>query len=126
MPGATITFTRDAVTVNLPAPVPGYVPEHEVVQAVGRTAAGEYYVYDKGVTSRAVKLTIELTASQKVELLAFIDNAIEGCVNTFTYTDHLGVSHSDCRLRNAAIAITKLRSNRFRAELEITTTDDVD
>ena len=125
MANATMALARGAESVTLPAPAPGYDVGHRMAQAVGQTAAGDYYVYDKELTDRAVRLVLELTPAQKAALIAFVTDTLVGSVNTFTWTDHQGADHDDCRLRSADLAFRKLRSNRFRVVLEIVTAGDV-
>ena len=123
---ATMTFAAGATTVTVPAPVPEYDADHHIAQAVGRTAAGTRYVYDKNVTSRVTRIVLELTAAQKSSLITFIDSTLDGAVNTFTWTDHHGTAHASCRLLNPGeLNFTKLKSNRFSVTLEIATSEDL-
>ena len=126
MPTPTVTLACDGQSVVLPAPMPQYELEHERVQAVGQTASGERYFYDKGVVNRAVALVFEVTAADKAAFLSFVDSVLRGGLNEFTYTDHLGGVHAGCRLRSPSPQIRKLRSSRFRIRIEFITTDDVD
>ena len=122
----TTTLVRGATTLTLPIPMPGYTPAHTRAQAIGETADGTLYVYDKTVTHRVLTISWELSTAQKDAWLTFFDSTIVGCSNTFTYTDHLGVAHANCRLRDPEPRLEKLPSNRFRLTLEIHTTTDPD
>jgi len=122
---ATIQLAVNGNSVTLPAPVPGYTPNHERAQAIGQSAAGDYYVYDKAVTQRSIRFTVEATLAQKTAFLSWYDTHAEGALNTFTFTDHYGTAHSDCRFGEQP-SISKLPSARYTIELFVITTDDTD
>jgi len=87
----TITFSKDATTVTLPAPRPGGQVREVKHQATGLTAGGTRYVYDKGVDRYEIDIVIEsISASEKSDLDSFFHTTIDGVMNTFTYTDSAG------------------------------------
>ena len=122
---ATITLAIGANSVTLPAPKPGYIPNHERAQVIGQSAAGDYYVYDKNVTNRGIRFTVEATKTQKTAFITWYDTHAEGAANTFTFTDHYDTAHSDCRFGEQP-TISKLPSARYTIELFVITADDVD
>jgi hypothetical protein len=114
-------------------PKPEYSFARERAQAVGRDASGGFWVYDKNVLTRILRVTLELTAAQKDTLESFFDDTLKGCLNTFTYVDHLsggigyaGVTHSSCRLKEPTLAWAKTRGGLYRAELEFILVDNPD
>ena len=91
----SVTFVLGETNVELPDPSPGYPVRAIQRQAVGRSAGGTLYVYDKGVETYEVEITFEsLTDSEKSALQGFFDNDTEGCLNTFTYTDSNGTART--------------------------------
>jgi len=122
---ATILLAVNGNSVTLPAPVPGYDPGHERAQVIGQSAAGDYYVYDKAVTNRGIRFTVEATKTQKNAFITWYDTHAEGALNTFTFTDHYGTAHTDCRFGEQP-TISKLPSARYSIGLFVITTDDTD
>ena len=125
IPTPTVTLTQDGNDVVLSSPPPGYNFQPDLAQTVGRTAAGNWYVYDKNVEARILILPLVINDTEKTNLIAFIRTNLDGAVNTFTYTDHLGVAHTGCRLRNPSPRYDKTPGQQWRVTLEIITTDDV-
>ncbi len=124
VPAATMTFSVGEDSVSVPAPMAGYQGTHERAQAVGKSATGVVYVYDKDVTSRAARPVLRLTKTQRDNLITWFDTHAQGALNTFTWVDHLGATHSTCRLRSP-IAWRKTAGGVFEVQLDIITADDV-
>ncbi len=119
----TVIFYIGDKSVELPAPRPGYQGRHERVQGVGQTADGTRFVYDKNVTNRTLTLRFHLDATQRDALISWFDTHAHGRLNTFTYRDHMGVGHADCRLLSD-IEWAKGNDALYDVELEIVTGDD--
>ena len=118
----SITFQNGEDIVTLPDPLPGYPVRAVRRQAIGRTAGGSVYVYDKGVDTFEVELPFELlTNAEKTALSDFFDNVAEGCLQTFTYTDSNDVSRT-ARFMAPRLDFVKVSSNvwdvRFHLELD--------
>ena len=109
-----------ASETTITAPMPGYRIDAPRAQTVGQNAAGEWYFYDKGVRTIVALYEFELTAAQKATLDTFFHTTCVGGTNTFTFRDHLRKAFAGCRFKNAPdFGYTKLRSGRFRCQLEI-------
>ena len=127
VPSATITLAIDGTTVTLPSPGPNYEAVHQRAQAIGQTAAGADYVYDKAFSIYELVLPLDhLTATQKNDLDAFYKNKAIGGVNAFTYTDHLGTAHAGCRFLDSRLAFKKTQAGRFSIVLRFRVTSAVD
>ena len=60
-------------------------------QGLGRTAGGTVYVYDLGISTQNLVLSFSnLRQSEKDCLQAFYNTVVNGVMETFSYTDHLG------------------------------------
>jgi len=93
------------------------------IQARGRTHDGALLVADKGLTSRAFRLSFrELTATEKTNMIAFFDDDAKGSLVSFTYTDHDANAHT-ARFLSEALEFVEVWDGRFNldVELEITT-----
>ena len=117
----SVSLTKDAATVALPGPNPGYVSLEAKRQALGRSAGGTVYVYDKGVSTFEVELSFEsLTNAEKAALQSFFDSTVNGAITTFTYTDS-GGNTTTARVLNTELAFRKVADNvwdvSFRLEL---------
>lgn len=105
--------------VTLPDPLPGYPVRAVRRQAVGRTAGGSVYVYDKGVDTFDVELPFEsLTDVEKAALSDFFDTVVEGCLQTFTYTDSNAVSRT-ARFMTPRLDFVKVSSNVWDVRLHL-------
>ena len=118
----SVTFVLGETTVTLPDPAPGYPVRSARRQAVGRTAGGQTYVYDKGVTTTEALVPFEsLTDAEKAALAAFFADEAEGAANTFTYTDSAAVAHT-ARFLDPRLDFVKVAGGvwdvRVRLELE--------
>jgi len=104
----SISFVRGAEAVELPDPLPGQPASLLRHQAVGRTAAGAVYVYDKGVTRRELVLRFgSLSAAQRTALEGFFDTVAQGARNSFTYTDVHGDAFT-ARFLDSSLAFVKV------------------
>jgi len=117
----SITLQSGENTVTLPDPLPGYPVRAVQRQAVGRTAGGSGYVYDKGVETYEVELPFEsLSNSEKTSLATFYDGVAQGSLQTFTYTDSNGTQRT-ARFLDPRLSFIKVAANvwdvRFRLEL---------
>ena len=127
VPAATITFVYGATTVTLPSPAPGYQVKQARAQAIGQTAAGADYVYDKGYSTYELQLTIpHMSDTQKDALDSFFKTTVIGGVNAFTYTDHFSTAHSNCRFLDPQLQFRKERSGRYTVALRLRVTSAVD
>ena len=116
-----VSLQRQTTTVTLPDPLPGYPVRAAHRQAVGRTAGGAVYVYDKGVKTFEVELHFEsLSQSEKEALAAFFKDTAEGCLQTFTYSDSNGTART-ARFLEPRLEFTKVAPSvwdvRFRLEI---------
>ena len=91
----TVTFVSGATTVTLPGPQPGAGIEEHKHQALGLTAGGTRYAYDKGVDRYEVELDFHsLTTAQQTALQSFFHTTVDGVANTWTYTDTAANSYT--------------------------------
>ena len=96
MAAATVKFDDGAGgDIVLPGPTPGYPVRMRHLQAVGLTAGGVRYAYEKGVTLYEVELSFEtLSDSDKDNLDTFFGTTIGGASKTWTYTDTSGNTYT--------------------------------
>ena len=91
----SVTFTRESDTVYLSDPAGGGLERRVKRQALGRTAGGNVFSYDKGVeTIEATLAFATLCRAEKDALYAFFRDATLGTRETFDYTDSDGVVHT--------------------------------
>ena len=121
----TITFARGATTITLPSPRPGQSAFREREQNISKSGAGDDYIYDKGVSTCRLSMTLEITLAQKADLDSFFNTTCQGGVNTFTYTDNKAVSHTSCRFLQPALEYTKQPSGLYAVNLDIRTSTPV-
>ena len=113
----SITLKSGETTVTLPDPLPGYPVRARQRQAVGRTAGGSVYVYDKGVDTFEVELPLEsLTDAEKNALVSFFDTLAKGCLETFTYTDSNGTART-ARFLEPELSFVKVTANVWDVRL---------
>ena len=102
----TVTFTKDATVVTLPAPTPGADAAVERLQSAGLTAGGDKYVYDAGIERyENTERFQNLTGAQKAALASFF-TTVAGQQQTFTYIDSGGNSFT-ARFLNSVITFEK-------------------
>jgi len=122
----TITLDYDSGnTVTLSSPGPDYEFEPKMEQAVGQTAAGAWYVYDKAVENRTLVLTLRITDAEKLALETWVRDQAKTSVNTFTLINHKRKTHTGCRL-TAPVAYRRTPGGRWSITLRIATTNDVE
>jgi len=84
----SVTLVKDGSTLTLPNPAHRSGPKSIAHQAIGLTAGGVRYVYDKGVTVYQITLTFEmLTQAEYSNFMTFYNTTVSESLNTFTYTD---------------------------------------
>jgi len=109
----TITFARGETTVTLPAPPGGYPVREVKRQAIGLTAGGTRYVYDKGIDTYEAEITLEsLSDSEKASLDGFFHTTVDGSKQTFSYTDSAGDEYL-ARFLSPTLNYTKISKNCF-------------
>ena len=126
----TITFTYDPgganeTTVTLPAPMRGYEQRQERSQAVGQTADGTHYIYDKETVTRYLTLTLRCDRTQKNALDNFFENTVKGALNTFKYVDHYGESHTSCRFAEPKLTWTKTAGRLHETTFDLVVNESV-
>jgi len=126
LPTATITLTYDPggageSALTLAAPGSGYAPSEERAQALGRTADGTYYAYDRETQTHRLRLDLVLTNTQRGNLVTWFQTKVKGALYTFTLQDHLGNTFLACRLVQTTLPFTKTPGGRYCVTLEIVT-----
>lgn len=107
----SITLQKGQSSITLPGPAPGSQAAERRSQVTGRAASGQLYCYDKGVRSFTVELAFEsLTDQEKASLMSFFDDAANGAMETFTYTDSGGRTFT-ARFAGAELAWRKVAQN---------------
>jgi len=115
----TVRFSKDTTTLRLPAPSPGSLHTLAKEQAAGLSAAGQRYVYDKGVDRRALALKFPtLTTAQKDALASFFDSTADGMMQTFTYTDADGTAWT-ARFASPDLAVQRVREDEWSVALQL-------
>lgn len=90
----SITLVKDATTVTLTGVRPASKKPLRKFQAHDRTAAGVLHVEDFGDEVRVFRVNVRENGTVKTELETFFNTEADGAVNTFTYTDENGSSHT--------------------------------
>ncbi|MBW1779320.1 MAG: hypothetical protein JRL30_01145 [Deltaproteobacteria bacterium] len=92
----TVTFDDGAGgDITLPGPFPGSTMITKKRQALGETAGGVTYSYDKGVTKYEAVLRFDtLSDTQKNTLETFFNTTVTGVNTTWTYTDTGAVEYT--------------------------------
>lgn len=116
---ATITLDDGVTEITLQSPRPEYTLRQQRAQSIIRTASGNITVYDKQATHYIHQFDVILTEAQRDDLDDFFHDDIQGALNTFDYTDHFNVTHSDCRLLNDGLEFRKTRFGRWIVTLEL-------
>ena len=115
----SVTFAKDATSVELPGPAPGGEIAERKQQAVGRTVDGQAYAYDKGTQIYETTLALEsLSDSEKSDLVSFFHDDAEGVLNTFTYTDSRGTSFT-ARFTRPDLVLKKVAQNVWDVTLTL-------
>jgi len=115
----SVSFQRSATILALPGPVPGSIVRQTKRQAVGRTAGGALYTYDKGVSAWGATLTFEsLSDEEKSDLVSFFHDVANGVMNSFTYTDSTGHEFT-ARFASPDITLRKVAQNVWDVTVEL-------
>ena len=115
----SITFEKESSSVTLPSPVPGTDASRVKHQALGLTAGGVRFAYDKGVTRFEVELALEsLSDAEKEDLDAFFDSTAGGVTEEFTYTDSAGNEYT-ARMLSGTLVFTKRSQGVWDAKLKL-------
>ncbi|MBN2712370.1 MAG: hypothetical protein JXR97_08090 [Planctomycetes bacterium] len=114
----TITFTKDAESVTLPAPLPGAPVSTARIQASGVAADGGEYIYDCGIARYGKTEKFEdLSALEKGELEIFF-HARKGRQESFTYTDSGGNEYA-ASFAEPSLTFTKISPERWSLTLPL-------
>lgn len=88
-----VVFEYSSTRVEIQNPSRSNIHKIKKFQALGRTAGGQIYAYDKGPTSKRLELEfLELRQSEKDALESFYDTTVDGVITNFEYTDHFGTT----------------------------------
>jgi len=94
--------------ITIPGPIPGSTMQTILHQAVGLTAGGTRYAYDKGVTLYRAELRFTtLSATNREALDTFFRTTVTGTTTTWTYTDTGGNTYT-ARFLNTELAFAKV------------------
>jgi len=104
-----VTFVNGSTTVTLPGPIGGSAMSRIKAQAIGLSAGGTRFAYDKGATDRfEAELAFKnLSTDEKEDLDSFFDSDVDGVTTTFTYTDTNGQEYT-ARFLEPELRITKV------------------
>lgn len=90
-----VSLTYSTTTIWLQNPQVANVYAVKKNQALGRTSGGTVYTYDKGSDQKRMELEFaNLRQGEKDALETFYKTTVNGIMNTWTYVDHGGVSHT--------------------------------
>ena len=116
----SVTLVKNGDTLTLPNPAHRSKPRSITHQAVGLTAGGVRYVYDKGVTVHQITLTFEmLTQAEYSAFVTFYNTTVSESLNTFTYTDSKSNTYTARFIDQPQV--TKRMSNVFDVTLTLET-----
>jgi len=91
----SVTFSKGETILVLPAPIPGSTIRKVKHQASFLTGGGQRIAYDKGITRNEIDLDfMALTVTQLAALESFYDDTVSGVLQTWTYIDSNGDSHT--------------------------------
>ena len=111
----SVTLTYDATSVTIQNPDVQNVVAIEKAQCVRQSAAGDRYRYDRGVERMLMRLRwSQLRDSEKADLQSFFEDAADGVVNQFVYTDHRGESW-DAYFASPAISFVEVADSQSGA-----------
>lgn len=92
------------------------------IQARGRTHDGALLVADKGLTTRAFRLSFrELTATEKANFITFFTDDAKGSLVAFTYTDHASAAHT-AQFLSESLDFVEVWNGRFNLDVELEVT----
>lgn len=119
---ATMTFTKNATVLTLPAPDAGSVARRPILaQAIAHSASGGLFVDDKNVARYEVAFSCSLTSAQAALFDTFYRSTAVGALNAFTWLDHEGKSFSDCRFSDDKPDLVRQQDGRYRLSLTLIT-----
>lgn len=106
-----VRFTYSTTNIEIRNPERENVYELKKYQQLGRTAAGQVFVYEKGVETKKLELEFKnLRESEKDDLESFFDSTVDGIMNQFTYVNHRGETYT-ARLLDPVLRFTETRSH---------------
>ena len=115
----TVTFTKGATSVTLPAPARLARTAVRRAQAKGRTAGGDAFAYDLGPARHEAELEFRsLTNAEKPALAAFFEDAARGMLETWTYTDPAGAART-ARFAEPALVFVQFARNVWDVSLRL-------
>lgn len=117
----SVRFISGATTVILDGPSSDYPKRQVKRQALGRSAGGTVYTYDKGVATYEIEIElVNLTEALKDSFQSFFDSTINGVTNTFTFKDEAGDNYV-ARFLSANLEFAKQTKNLYsvRVTLEL-------
>jgi len=115
----TVIFKKNNTTVKLPAPAPGAKSKLIKHQATGLSAAGQRYVYDKGVERQTIELTLRrVSTADKDALLSFFHSMADGMMETFTYADDEGTAWT-ARFIDTELAVDQVRNDQWQLKVSL-------
>ncbi len=122
----TVTLSKGAVSVTIPAPARFGTVAVRLGQARGRTAGGELYVYDLGTERIEAELEFRsLSGTQRDDLLDFFENTALGMSEQWTYTDPVGATFG-ARFIGPALEFVQVARNVWDVRLALEITSPVD
>ena len=122
----TVSLSKGAVTVIIPAPARFGTVAVPLGQARGRTAGGDLYVYDLGTKRVEAELEFRsLTGLQRDALLDFFENTALGMSEQWTYTDPAGATLG-ARFLGPALEFVQVARNVWDVRIRLELTSAVD
>ncbi|MHC5056713.1 MAG: hypothetical protein ACYTKD_18660 [Planctomycetota bacterium] len=115
----TVTFTKGATSVTVPAPARLVRNAVSRAQAKGRTAGGETFAYDLGSEVHDAELEFRsLTSAEKDSLAAFFKGTALGMRETWTYTDPAGGART-ARFAEPALVFVQFARNVWDCSMRL-------
>lgn len=116
----TVTFDDGGGgDITLPGPFPGSTMTTKKSQALGLTAGGVTYAYDKGVTKYEAVLRFDtLSDTQKNSLETFFTTTVAGVTTTWTYTDTGAVQYT-ARFLDMVLPFEKASKNLWSVTVRL-------
>ena len=114
----SVTFQSGETQVTLRDPEFENTEAASPKQALGRTASGAVYVYDKGVEVRTMSLEFRcLDNDEKDDLEDFHRSTVEGAYTTFSFTDHRSGTWTARFIRD--IEFSEVLDGRWNCRIEL-------
>ncbi len=122
----TVTLSKGAASVTIPAPARFGTVSVGLGQAKGRTSGGELYVYDLGADRVEAELEFRsLSGAERDQLLAFFEDTALGMSEQWTYTDPAGAAFG-ARFTEAALEFVQVARNVWDVRLRLELTSAID